>query len=327
MLTTTDTSQNSTKSNEVNVESIVKATLLQKSNALLGLSNHIDEQVTLAVNLMFNCKGRVIISGMGKSGIVGKKMAATLASTGTPSYFVHPAEAFHGDLGMIRSKDVIFLISNSGETEEVLKLMPSLKQFGNKIISLVNNPNSTMAKHADITLDIHVEKEACPNNLAPTTSTTVTLALTDALAIALMEKRNFQAEQFAVFHPGGSLGKRLLTKVSDVMVKDNLPLVNPQTNMHDVILTMTESTLGLAIVVENNALLGVITDGDLRRALASGVDLKKAMANDMFTAPVKTIQATEQLQIGEELMREAQIKHLVVLDDYEQVVGVLEFFQ
>ena len=327
MLTTTDTSQNSTKSNEVNVESIVKATLLQKSNALLGLSNHIDEQVTLAVNLMFNCKGRVIISGMGKSGIVGKKMAATLASTGTPSYFVHPAEAFHGDLGMIRSKDVIFLISNSGETEEVLKLMPSLKQFGNKIISLVNNPNSTMAKHADITLDIHVEKEACPNNLAPTTSTTVTLALTDALAIALMEKRNFQAEQFAVFHPGGSLGKRLLTKVSDVMVKDNLPLVNPQTNMHDVILTMTESTLGLAIVVENNALLGVITDGDLRRALASGVDLKKAMANDMFTAPVKTIQATEQLQIGEEMMREAQVKHLVVIDDYEHVFGVLEFFQ
>ena len=142
-----------------------------------------------------------------------------------------------------------------------------------------------------------------------------------------MEKRNFQAEQFAIFHPGGSLGKRLLTKVSDVMVKDNLPLVNRQTSMHDVILTMTESTLGLAIVVENNALLGVITDGDLRRALASGVDLKKAMANDMFTAPVKTIQASEQLQIGEELMREAQIKHLVVLNDYEQVVGVLEFFQ
>jgi arabinose-5-phosphate isomerase len=327
MLTPTITANSNTDSNVVNVESIVNATLLQKSNALLHLIDHIDEQVTHAVELMFNCKGRVIISGMGKSGIVGKKMAATLASTGTPSYFVHPAEAFHGDLGMIRSKDVILLISNSGETEEVLKLMPSLKQFGNKIISLVNNPNSTMAKHADITLDIHVEKEACPNNLAPTTSTTVTLALTDALAIALMEKRNFQAEQFAVFHPGGSLGKRLLTKVSDVMVKDNLPLVNPQTNMHDVILTMTESTLGLAIVVENNALLGVITDGDLRRALASGVDLKKAMANDMFTAPVKTIQATEQLQIGEELMREAQVKHLVVVDDCQQVVGVLEFFQ
>ena len=172
MLTPTITANSNTDSNVVNVESIVNATLLQKSNALLHLIDHIDEQVTHAVELMFNCKGRVIISGMGKSGIVGKKMAATLASTGTPSYFVHPAEAFHGDLGMIRSKDVILLISNSGETEEVLKLMPSLKLFGNKIICLVNNPNSTMAKHADITLDIHVEKEACPNNLAPTTSTT-----------------------------------------------------------------------------------------------------------------------------------------------------------
>lgn len=311
----------------IDVNEIVKATLLQNSDALLHLIERIDHNVTDAVEIMLNCKGRVIISGMGKSGIIGKKMAATLASTGTPSYFVHPAEAFHGDLGMIRPKDVIFLISNSGETDEVIKLIPSLKHFGNKIISMVNNPESTMAKHADVVLDIHVEKEACPNNLAPTTSTTITLALTDSLAIALMKKRNFQPEHFAMFHPGGSLGRRLLTKVSDVMVKENLPFVTPNTSMNDVIMMMTESHLGLAIVIDNNALLGVITDGDLRRALASGVDINKAIASDMLSTSVKTINANAKLQTGEELMREAQIKHLVVLNDIDRVVGVLEFFQ
>jgi arabinose-5-phosphate isomerase len=311
----------------VDVSEIVKSTLLEKSKALLHLIDRIDHNVTDAVELMLNCKGRIIISGMGKSGIIGKKMAATLASTGTPSYFVHPAEAFHGDLGMIRAKDVILLISNSGETDEVVKLIPSLKYFGNKIIAMVNNPDSTMAKHADVVLDIHVEKEACPNNLAPTTSTTITLALADSLAIALMKKRNFQPEQFAVFHPGGSLGRRLLTKISDVMVKDNLPLVAKKTSMNDVIMIMTESHLGLAIVVENNELLGVITDGDLRRALASGVDIKQAKACDMFSGSVISIDESDQLQAAEELMREKRIKHLVILNEQQQVSGVLEFFQ
>lgn len=312
---------------KVDVKENVKATLLQKSDALLHLIDRIDQSVIDAVELMLNCEGRVIISGMGKSGIIGKKMAATLASTGTPSYFVHPAEAFHGDLGMIRAKDVIFLISNSGETDEVIKLIPSLKYFGNKIIAMVNNPDSTMAKHADVVLDIHVEKEACPNNLAPTTSTTITLALADSLAIALMKKRNFQPEHFAIYHPGGSLGRRLLTKISDVMVKENLPLVTPKTSMNDVIMIMTESHLGLAIVIENSELLGVITDGDLRRALASGVDIKEAVASDMYSTSVKTIEESAQLQAGEELMREAHIKHLVVLNDESNVIGVLEFFQ
>ena len=182
---------------EINAIQTVKESLLQNSDALIHLAENINSNVNDAVGLMLNCKGRIIISGMGKSGIIGKKMAATLASTGTPSFFVHPAEAFHGDLGMIRSKDVIFLISNSGETDEVIKLIPSLKHFGNKIISMVNNSESTMAKHSNVTLDIHVKKEACPNNLAPTTSTTTTLAFTDALAVVLMKKRNFQPEEFA----------------------------------------------------------------------------------------------------------------------------------
>lgn len=312
---------------DVGVQTIIKEALKEKSDALLHLIERIDTNVNDAVELMFNCKGRIIISGMGKSGIIGKKMAATLASTGTPSYFVHPAEAFHGDLGMIRAKDVIFLISNSGETDEVIKLIPSLKYFGNKIISMVNNPNSTMAENSDVLLDIHVEKEACPNNLAPTTSTTITLALADSLAIALMKKRNFQPEQFAVFHPGGSLGRRLLTKVSDVMVKGNLPFVTRDTSMNEVIMTMTKSHLGLAIVKENNELLGVITDGDLRRALASGIDINQALAKDIFSTTVKTIQEHEQLQFGEDVMREAQIKHLVVINEESTVVGVLEFFQ
>jgi len=264
---------------------------------------------------------------MGKSGLIGKKIAATMASTGTSSFFVHPGEAFHGDLGMIRPEDVVLLITNSGETDEVIKLIPSLKHFGNVIIGMTGNVNSTLAKHADVTLNVSVEREVCPNNLAPTASTTATLVMGDALAVALIHMSDFQPMDFARFHPGGSLGRKLLTKVKDVMVKDDLPFVQSNETMDQVIMTMTNSRLGLAIVMDKSKLLGVITDGDLRRALAAGIDLKKAEAKDMMsTAPI-SIQENSMVSDGEELMRGAHIKQVIVKNEVNQVTGVLEFFQ
>jgi arabinose-5-phosphate isomerase len=306
----------------------IQETLTAQGKALLSLADHFSQlEFHKALSYMYQCKGHIIIFGMGKSGLIGRKICATLASTGSPSFFVHPGEAFHGDLGMITEDDVVILISNSGETDEVLQLIPSLKSFGNPIISICNNADSTMAKNSNAVLELKMEKETCPNNLAPTTSTTLTTAVGDALAIALMHKRGFAPNDFAKYHPGGSLGRRLLTKVSDVMVKDNLPFVSASDTIKDVILVMTKSTLGLAIVKENEKLQGVITDGDLRRALVQGVDIQTARASEIMTTSVATIDESAQLITGEELMREKQIKHLVVLDEVQQVIGVLEFFQ
>jgi arabinose-5-phosphate isomerase len=306
----------------------IQETLADQGNALFSLANNFNQlEFHKALSYMYQCKGHIIISGMGKSGLIGRKICATLASTGTPSFFVHPGEAFHGDLGMITKDDVVILISNSGETDEVLQLIPSLKSFANPIISICNNADSTMAKNSDAVLELKMDKETCPNNLAPTTSTTLTLAVGDALAVALMHKRGFAPNDFAKYHPGGSLGRRLLTKISDVMVKDNLPLVAASDTISDVILVMTQSSLGLGVVIANEKLLGVITDGDLRRALVQGVDIQTAQASDIMSTSVMTIDESAQLLAGEELMREEHIKHLVVLNKALQVSGVLEFFQ
>ena len=302
---------------------VAKLVLNQAQEAISALAESIDGEFCAAVELIINCRGRLIVSGMGKSGHIGKKVAATMASTGTPSFFVHPAEAFHGDLGMIRQRDVILLISNSGETEEVIKLIPSLRRFGNKIVSISNNLNSTLAKNSDVNLDLKVKKEACPNNLAPTTSTTVTLALGDALAVSLMKKRNFQPENFAEFHPGGSLGRRLLTRVKDEMMSENLPFVTPETPLNEVIITMTQSLPGIALVVDEvKQLTGVITDGDLRRALLKGVDLNDTKAKSIMTLDPKTIRPDAMLVEAEDLMRQCNITKLVVVSDGE-VKGVL----
>ena len=301
--------------------------VLEQSRQIQRIAQFITPDFKKAVEIIHQTSGRLIISGMGKSGLIGKKIAATMASTGTSSFFVHPGEAFHGDLGMIRPEDVVLLITNSGETDEIIKLIPSLKRFGNTIIGMTGKMESTLARHADVTLNVGVEREVCPNNLAPTASTTATLVMGDALAVALIHMSDFQPMDFAMYHPGGSLGRKLLTKVKDVMVKENLPIVSPDSTMDKVVMIMTNSRLGLAIVMDDEKLVGVITDGDLRRALAEGIELKSASAESMMsTAPI-TIQENAMVADGEELMRGAQIKQIIVRNDAGFVAGVLEFFQ
>ncbi len=305
-----------------NNETAIKS-LNEAASAIANLAEALDTNFSQAISLIMQSTGRLIVSGMGKSGHIGKKIAATLASTGTASFFVHPAEAFHGDLGMIRPDDVILLISNSGETEEVIKLIPSLRRFGNKIISIANAPDSTLAKNSDVYLNIYVEKESCPNNLAPTTSTTVTLALGDALAVSLMKERNFQPEHFAEFHPGGSLGRQLLTKVRDEMMAEDLPFVAPETPVDEVIITMTQSLQGIAVVTDDNkSLAGVITDGDLRRSLLKGGDIHSQTANDIMTSAPITIDEGEMLYSAETIMKENSITKLIVVDRNKAVCGI-----
>lgn len=306
------------------LDSIV-STFRHQASALELMANNIDySQYQEAIAYMADCQGHVIVCGMGKSGHVGKKISATLASTGTPSFFLHPSEAFHGDLGMITRDDVIILISNSGETDEVLQLIPSLKLFGNRIISITGKINSTMSKNSDATLLLAESQESCPNNLAPTTSTTLTIALGDALAVALMKMRQFQPNDFARFHPGGSLGRRLLTRVHDVMVQEHLPLVDVNDAMTSIVITMNEGRKGVAIVTDNGTLKGIITDGDLRRALAEDVVFSELKASDLMTATPKTCFDTEMLSDAEEKMREHAVSSLVVLSDRNKVVGLVQ---
>ncbi len=278
-----------------------------------------------AVESILKCEGRLVVAGIGKSGLVGKKMVATFASTGTPSFFLHPTEAFHGDLGMLKPIDVVILISNSGETDDVNKLIPSLKNFGNKIIALTGNVNSTLAKHSDIVLDISIEREACPNNLAPTTSSLVTMALGDVLAIALIKARDFRAEDFARYHPGGSLGRKLLYKVKDVMTR-KLPQVKPDATFSECLNVMNEGRIGVAIVMEGDVLKGIITDGDIRRLLADkGEKSLFLVAQDIMTHNPKTISENIYLSKAEELMREKHVRSLIALDDNGKVSGIFEF--
>lgn len=305
----------------------IKQTFKQQGETLLELAATFNKaQYKLALSLMIQCKGHVIICGMGKSGHVGRKISATLASTGTPSFFVHPAEAFHGDLGMITPDDVVVLISNSGETDEVLKLIPSLKNFGNRIIAITGGMKSTLAKNADAVLEIKMQGESCPNNLAPTTSTTLTMAIGDALASALMNKRNFMPNDFARFHPGGSLGRRLLTRLKDVM-STNLTKVNKTTSLKEVIVGMTKDQHGIALVMEGETLIGVITDGDLRRAMTrQDFNLDTFQAQDIMTRSPITAPMHAMLSDAEELMRNHQIKQLLILNNNSQPVGILDFF-
>lgn len=305
----------------------IKQTFKQQGETLLELAATFNKaQYKLALSLMIQCKGHVIICGMGKSGHVGRKISATLASTGTPSFFVHPAEAFHGDLGMITPDDVVVLISNSGETDEVLKLIPSLKNFGNRIIAITGGMKSTLAKNADAVLEIKIQGESCPNNLAPTTSTTLTMAIGDALASALMNKRSFMPNDFAKFHPGGSLGRRLLTRLKDVM-STRLTMVNSSTSFKEVIIAMTKGQHGIALVMGDDKLIGVITDGDIRRAMTlDEFDFNHTKALDFMTktpisAPVDCI-----LSDAEQLMRKNKVKQLLVLDDSQYPVGIVDFY-
>ena len=304
----------------MNYLQIARETLSVESQALAQLSQRLDDEFSQVVDLILACEGRLVIGGIGKSGLIGKKMVATFASTGTPSFFLHPTEAFHGDLGMLKPIDIVMLISYSGETDDVNKLIPSLKNFGNKIIALTSNKNSTLARHADYVLDITVEREVCPNNLAPTT-----LALGDALAVSLITARHFQPADFAKFHPGGSLGRRLLCKVKDQM-QTRLPITTPDTSFTDCLTIMNEGRMGVALVMENQQLKGIITDGDVRRALtANGADTLNKTAKELMTSSPKTIHENEFLAKAEDLMKEKKIHSLVVVNDENNVVGLVEF--
>ena len=303
----------------------VQRTLSEQGQALTTLSQQLDAgQYAVALKMMLECKGHVILSGMGKSGHVGRKMSATMASTGTPSFFIHPAEAFHGDLGMITPYDLLILISASGETDEILKLIPSLKNFGNRIVAITNNGQSTLAKHADAVLELHMASEACPNNLAPTTSTTLTMAIGDALAIALMEKRHFRSDDFARYHPGGSLGRRLLTRVSDVM-SDQVPTIDASADFKQVIQAISGGCQGMVAVTEQNRLVGIITDGDLRRFMEKTENFLQTTAVSMMTRQPLTISPAMMVAEAEAIMQKRRVSSLLVTEN-DNIVGLLRIF-
>lgn len=294
-------------------------------DALGQLLERVDDSFVEACKLMLACQGRVVVTGMGKSGHIGSKMAATLASTGTPSFFVHPGEASHGDLGMITRNDAVIAISNSGETAEIVTLLPLLKRMQAPLIAMTGKPASTLAIAANVHIDVSVAQEACPLNLAPTASTTVTLAMGDALAVALLEARGFTPEDFAMSHPGGSLGRRLLLKISDVMHGgDRLPMVAPETPLRDALLEMTRKGLGITAVVDpEHQVVGVFTDGDLRRVLDLEVDVRQASIDDVMTRGGKSIGPDQLAAEAVALMEKHKITSLLVKNADQRLVGIV----
>ena len=310
----------------MDINSIAKEVFEIESKEIANLSNNITDDFANSVNTIFNCKGKLIISGMGKSGIIGKKISATMASTGTPSFFLHPAEAYHGDLGMIGVDDIVLLISNSGETDEVLKLIPFLKSQENIIIGMSGNIDSTLAKNSTYHLNIHITKEACPLQLAPTSSTTATLVMGDALAIALMKLRDFRDTDFAQFHPGGSLGRRLLTTVEDVMHRENLPVCSKESGIKEIIQSVSEGKMGLSIIIENSNILGIITDGDIRRAMESKEEQFFTLkAKDLMTQNPKTINLEAKLMEAQTMMAKYKVNSLLVIED-NRLIGVVQIY-
>ncbi len=301
-----------------------KDVLRIEANAVLGLVDQVSDDFVRAVRLMLQCKGRVVVSGIGKSGHIGRKIAATLASTGTPAFFVHPAEACHGDLGMITSHDVVIAISNSGESAELVAIVPLLKRRGTGLISITGGSTSSLATFADIHLNARVEREACPLGLAPTSSTTATLALGDALAVALLKARGFSSDDFARSHPGGKLGRRLLVRVSDVMHTDkSLPLVDSECTLAEALLEMSAKGLGMTAVVNaEQRLLGIFTDGDLRRALADGTDLREAKITNLMTKQPQTITADRLAAEAFQVMEAKRINGLLVNDENGRLIGM-----
>ena len=298
-----------------------------EAKEIANLSHRLTDDFEKSINAILESSGKLIVSGMGKSGIIGKKIAATLASTGTPSFFLHPGEAYHGDLGMIEENDVVLLISNSGETDEVLKLIPFLKHQKNCTISMSGNNDSTLAKNTNYHLNIAVEKEACPLFLAPTSSTTATLVMGDALAVTLMKLRDFKEENFAKFHPGGSLGRRLLTTVGDVMKKHELPITNSNATIKEVIQRITEGKLGLIVVSDENGINGVITDGDIRRAMESREkEFFGLLAKDLMSLHPKLIDESEKLITASTIMSENKINSLLVVNAVNDFVGVVQMY-
>lgn len=305
---------------------IAKEVIAKEATAISGLSHQLDENFEQAVSLLSKSKGKLIVTGIGKSGLIGQKIAATLASTGTPSFFIHPTEAYHGDLGMIEPCDAVLLISYSGETDELLRLVPFLAAQNNITISMTGNSQSTLANNTKLHLSIHIEKEACPLSLAPTSSTTAALVMGDALAVALMQSKDFKNENFAKFHPGGTLGRRLLTTVKDVMTSDNLPMCVKSTGTKEIISLMSNGKLGLVIVLDNTSLLGVITDGDIRRAMdAHEKNFFDLQASHLLNVNPKSIEANAKLTDAHKSMTKNKINSLIVTDN-NKVIGVVQLY-
>nr|WP_174873850.1 KpsF/GutQ family sugar-phosphate isomerase [Vogesella oryzae] len=304
---------------------LAREVLHTEADAIIALSNRLGDEFLAAVELVLQCQGRVVVTGIGKSGHIGNKIAATLASTGTPSFFMHPAEAAHGDLGMITERDIMLALSNSGESAEVIALLPAVKRKGIPIISLTGRPQSTLARESTVHLDAAVEKEACTLGLAPTTSTTAALALGDALAVTLLDARNFKPEDFALSHPGGSLGRRLLVHISDLMHSgDALPSVRSGTSLKDALLEMTRKGLGMTAVVDAaGSLLGIFTDGDLRRTLDRTLDLGGLRIDDVMTANPRTIAANLLAVEAVKEMEQRKINGLLVVDQQGRLAGAL----
>lgn len=311
--------------NQQKTLSLAQEVLQLESAEIDALAKRLDHHFSDAVELILQCKGRVVVSGMGKSGHIGGKIASTLASTGTPAFFMHPAEASHGDLGMITTGDVVIALSNSGESDEILAIVPPLKRLGASIIAITGNDASTLAKAADIHLSAHVTKEACPLGLAPTSSTTVALALGDALALCVLDLRDFTAEDFARSHPGGSLGRRLLVRVSDLMrTGRDVPQVLANAKLADGLLEMSRKGLGLTAVVDAaNQPIGIFTDGDLRRAFEQNINIASALMSEVMHANPKTIQQDELAIAAVEIMEQLKINGLLVVDEAGVLVGAL----
>lgn len=301
----------------INLTDTAKKVLDIEAKAIIRTKENLDStQLNNAIDAIYNSKGRVIVTGMGKSGQIGKKIAATLSSTGTPAYYLHPAESTHGDSGLITRDDVVIAISNSGETQELLNLLPLLKRFGLPIIGFTGNPESTLGKASDVVLDISVEREACPLGKAPTASTTVTLAVGDALAMCLLEKRGFTEEDFLIFHPSGTLGKGFTRKVRDLMISENLPIAKENDLFTDVIQVISDHKLGIAIITDqNNVLTGVLTDGDIRRNLIKYKDVQDLKVIDAMTKSPKTVKADSYAASALHLMEKYSITALPITDE------------
>jgi arabinose-5-phosphate isomerase len=312
-----------TTADQQKLQALALSVLDIEANAIIALKPRIDAAFVKACELILDCQGRLVVIGMGKSGHIGEKIAATLASTGTPAFFVHPGEASHGDMGMITATDVVMLISYSGQTQELLTLIPAIKRLHVPVVSLTGNPQSTLATAADVHLSIAVSQEACPLGLAPTASTTATLAMGDAIAVALLEARGFTPEDFARSHPAGALGRKLLLKVSDIMHKDaQLPKVSLETTISDALLEMSAKHLGMTAVVDSNDhVLGIFTDGDLRRALRKELNIHQEKVKDNMTTPCETIDANMLAVEALNLMQDKKINALLVTDAQQQLIG------
>ena len=300
-------------------------TITMERDAIDELIENIDQSFDQACELMMSCTGRVVVTGMGKSGHIGTKIAATLASTGTPAMFVHPGEASHGDMGMITANDVVLALSNSGNTAELVTLLPLLKRMGTPLVSMTGNPDSTLSSSANVNLNVAISEEACPLNLAPTSSTTAALVMGDALAIALLEAKGFSAEDFAFSHPGGALGRRLLLKVEDVMHTGKLiPKVNTGTKLSDALLEVTSKGLGMTTIVDDKqSLLGIFTDGDLRRTLDQNIDIHNTSINDVMTTDCKTASANMLAAEALAILDNGKISVLAVIDDNNRAIGAV----